>query len=218
MLNCKDDATIPAENIVSACVGFISESFQQNWDLQFVPEALVNEAVAYERLGKYEKAEHTLKAATSRYPAYSPAWEHLGKLLEKLKGPGMLMATVDYMIKSNPNNPEVLNNACWIRATAGEQLDTAVADCNESLRLKPGTATTLNSRAFAYFRARYFEHAIDDANAALAIDSKLASSLYVRGLAKLESGDAAGGNADIAAAKTLDPKIQDTYQRYGVLP
>ena len=60
--------------------------------------------------------------------------------------------------------------------------------------------------------------AIADDSAALAIDAKSASSLYVRGLARHKSGDAAGGDADIAAAKAIDPKIADTYAGYGVTP
>jgi hypothetical protein len=44
------------------------------------------------------------------------------------------------------------------------------------------------------------------------------SSLYVRGLANLKSGNATEGNADIAAAKSIDAKIADTYAGYGVAP
>ena len=40
----------------------------------------------------------------------------------------------------------------------------------------------------------------------------------MRGLAKLKSGDRAGGNADIAAAAALDPKIAAIYAGYGVKP
>jgi hypothetical protein len=53
---------------------------------------------------------------------------------------------------------------------------------------------------------------------ALEQDPKLASSLYVRGLARLKTADASNGNADIAAAKAIDPKIADTYAGYGVTP
>jgi hypothetical protein len=63
-----------------------------------------------------------------------------------------------------------------------------------------------------------FPQAITDANSALAIDPKMPSSLYVRGLANLKSGNATEGNADIAAAKSIDAKIADTYAGYGVAP
>ncbi|MGH6889910.1 MAG: hypothetical protein ACREHF_12070 [Rhizomicrobium sp.] len=58
----------------------------------------------------------------------------------------------------------------------------------------------------------------EDANAELAANPKLPSSLYVRGLAKLKSGDTAGGNADIAASWAMDAKVADEYAGYGVAP
>ncbi len=218
MGHCTDDTAVPADNVISACTEFISRAFQENWQLDYVPAAMVYEAGAYERLEKHDKAEGVLKVAITRYSGFTPAWEALGELLEKLKGPGMLMATLDLMIQKNPGNAEVLNSACWIRAEKGAQLDVAVADCNESLRLKPGAANTLDSRALANFRKGNFSQAIADANSALAIDPKMPSSLYVRGLAKLKSGNAAEGNTDIAAAKSIDAKIADTYAGYGVAP
>jgi tetratricopeptide (TPR) repeat protein len=218
MGHCSDDSTLPAENIISACTGFISKAFQENWQLEDVPAALDYEATAYERLGKSNLALAELKTAISKYNWFTPAWEHLGELLEKLRGPGMLEATLDGMLRANPNDADVLNEACWYRAKKGEQLDAALADCDAALQLKPGDADILDSRAFAHFRKGSFAQAIADASAALAKNPKMATSLYVRGLAKLKSGDAAGGNTDVAAAKGIDGKVVDTYAAYGVAP
>lgn len=218
MGHCTDDPAVSAEDIVSACTGFISRAFQENWQLQDVPAAMVFQATAYERLGNNDKAAAVLKAAVTRYRDYGPAWVELGELLEKLKGPGILLSTLDLMIRTNPDNPEILNEACWVRATKGEQLDAAIADCNAALQINPDFADALDSRAFAHFRRGEFAQAISDANSVLAQNAKSASSLYVRGLAKLKSGDAAGGNADVAAAKAMDAKIADTYSSYGVRP
>ena len=216
MGHCTNDASVSAEDIIAACTGFISRALQESWQMEDIPAAMVYTAGAYDRLGKDEKAEAELKIVITRYPHYIYGWVSLGELLEKVKGPGMLLATMDLMVRSVPNDPWVLNEACWIRATKAEQLDTAIADCNAALQLKPGNAQFLDSRSFAYFRAGYFAQAIADANSALATDPKKVSSLYVRGLAKLKSGDAAGGNADVAAANAIDAKIDDTYAGYGV--
>lgn len=48
------------------------------------------------------------------------------------------------------------------------------------------------------------------------LNPKVSFSLYGRGLAKLKSGDTAGGNADIVAAKAMNPKVADRYAKYGV--
>jgi hypothetical protein len=63
-----------------------------------------------------------------------------------------------------------------------------------------------------------YQGAVADTNSALAASPKMVSSMYVRGMAKLRLGDAAGGDSDIDAAKAIDPKIADTYAGYGVKP
>jgi hypothetical protein len=40
--------------------------------------------------------------------------------------------------------------------------------------------------------------------------------LYGRGLAKIQTGNASGGNSDIAAAKRIQPDIVDEFASYGV--
>ena len=83
----------------------------------------------------------------------------------------------------------------------GKDLNGALADCSESLRLRPNDGNTLNSRGLVQFKLAAFDAAIADYNAAVAQNLEDADSLYARGVAKLKKGDTAGGNADIAAAK-----------------
>jgi hypothetical protein len=61
-----------------------------------------------------------------------------------------------------------------------------------------------------------FDSAIEDYSSALRAAPKLASALYGRGLARLKKGDAAGGNADVAAAKRLETKIAEDFSSYGI--
>jgi tetratricopeptide (TPR) repeat protein len=218
MGHCTDDPAVSAEDVVSACTVFITKAYQENWQLQNVPKAMRFQAAAYARLGKVHQAEGELASLIKKDPGYFTGWEDLGRLLEKTKGPGMVMSTMDAMLQKNPNDPNALNDACWMGATTNEELDTALADCNAALQLKPDDAGIFDSRALASLRKGNYPQAIADATAALAKDPKLAGSLYVRGLAKLKSGDTASGNADIAAARAMDAKISDTYATYGVVP
>ena len=108
------------------------------------------------------------------------------------------------------------NFHCWERGRAGRNLQDALADCNESLRLLPNEASTLGGRGLVQLKLGALEQAIADYSAAIAQDAKDADALYGRGVAKLKKGDAAGGNADIAAAKALEPDIANVYAGYGV--
>jgi hypothetical protein len=48
------------------------------------------------------------------------------------------------------------------------------------------------------------------------INATQASSLYGREIAKIRSGNAAGGNSDITAAKSIDPRISEEFAKYGI--
>ncbi len=109
---------------------------------------------------------------------------------------------------------DALSERCWARAVVGTELDAALADCNEALRIKPNDGESLGARGFTYIRLELYRTAILDYDAALAVKADNAQHLYARGTAKLRAGDEEGGNADIAAAKAIDPKIEATFARY----
>jgi membrane associated rhomboid family serine protease len=128
-------------------------------------------------------------------------------------------AIADYSeaIRLDSKNVEYLNNRCWARAIAGRELPLAVTDCTEALRIAPNDSNIMDSRGFAYLRLSRLDDAVADYDEALRRNQKLASSLYGRGLAKLKKGDA-GGEADIAAAKSIRADIAEEFARYGVTP
>ena len=102
----------------------------------------------------------------------------------------------------------------WARAIAG-QLEGGLADCNESLRLKPDP-NTLDSRGLVYLKSGKFDAAIADYDGALKENPKMSGSLYGRGIAKQKKGDNAGAATDISAAKELRPNVAELFAKYGV--
>jgi hypothetical protein len=60
------------------------------------------------------------------------------------------------------------------------------------------------------------KNAIADYDAALRINPKHPSALYGRGIAKTRTGNAAGGDGDIAAAKLIQPDIAEEFVSYGI--
>ena len=127
-------------------------------------------------------------------------------------------AIADYSeaIRIEPKFAYAFNDRCYVRAIAGRELQQALADCNEALRLIPNDIQTLDSRGFAYLRLGEFDKAITDYNAVLKFNPQQAGSLYGRGLAKQKKGDSAGGDADIMAAKAIRADIVEEFARYGV--
>src|SRR5262249_28864095 len=121
-------------------------------------------------------------------------------------------------LRRNPDYPPALNSRCWAKAVQGNDLNGALADCNAALHLRPESAATLDSLGFVYLRMSRFTDAIAQYTAAIERNSKLAPSFFGRGVAKLRSGDKAGGNADIVQAEALDPGVAKQFALYGVTP
>lgn len=122
------------------------------------------------------------------------------------------------VIAQAPRQPGAWGGRCWSRAVAGIALESALADCERAIELDKTDANHLNSRGFVHFRLHHFDLAIRDYDAAIAADPKVASSFYVRGLAKARRGDKRGAQADLATAATLDPGVAARYAGYGVEP
>jgi len=215
MGNCANDDSIPPERIIVACKNFISDRMVENWRTEYIPDAIYFRGIAYQRLGRDKEAQADFLRLMHEAPGFANAWVRYGQIAEKFS-PGQMMKVLDMMIAANQTDPVVLNTACWERAKRGEQLDAALADCNESLRLRPNNADALDSRALVNFQLGKYQSAVNDDTAALGQDSKLASALYIRGLAKRKMGDAAGSSSDIAAAKAIDPQVADTYSGYNI--
>lgn len=132
--------------------------------------------------------------------------------------------------------PAALGLRCWARAAANVQLDQALADCNRAVHTKllashssfwllihqapPGPGWILRNRSLVYLRLGDFDKAIADDDAALAQNHSNDSAypLYLRGLAELRKGLKSQAQADLAAARKLQPDIDKHYANMGLMP
>ena len=127
------------------------------------------------------------------------------------------LAAIDQAVAAGPGNPHLLNSRCWIKGTLNIALDTALKDCTRSIELSDSTTAALDSRAMVFFRMNRFDDALADLNAALDNAPGQAASLYMRGLILGRQGKAEG-KADLAAARLINPRIDEDYKRYGIAP
>ena len=111
-----------------------------------------------------------------------------------------------------------LNARGWTRALWGKELDQALADCDQAIRLMPRTAALLDSRGLVHLRLGQLDESIADYDAALRQQPKIAWSLYGRGLAKLRKGMKAEGEADLKAAADVQSSIADEAKGFGIEP
>lgn len=173
--------------------------------------------IAYVLLGQRERAVQDFNKAIALKP------DNLQAVMNRAEANRMLghasLALEDYAKTMTllPQNADGWNGRCWMRARWNKDLHTALDECNKALQAKPGQPNFLDSRGLVHFRLGDFAAALKDYDLALIANPKEASSLYMRGIVKRRLGTA-GANADITAAKALDPKVVQDYADDGVVP
>jgi tetratricopeptide (TPR) repeat protein len=110
-----------------------------------------------------------------------------------------------------------LNGRCWDKALAKQELDKALADCNQALRIEPRNPDVLDSRALVHLRRGEIDLALADYDAAIKAQPPTAITLYARAAARLKKGLKADSDADIVAARKLDPRIDERAKAEGVV-
>lgn len=141
-------------------------------------------------------------------------------LYERLGQADRALAVLDPVIalhREDAAYPSLLNLRCWNRGLANADLDHALSDCNAAIKKAGEVPAMLDSRALVQLRRKQFSAAIADETAALDKMPKYASALFVRGLARIAVGDSAGGQADMAAARSNQPGIDAKYAPYGLM-
>lgn len=126
------------------------------------------------------------------------------------------IALITSALDQHSENVQLLSLRCWTRMTANIELEQALADCDEALRLDPENAAVIDSRGWVKLRLGRLEEAIADFEAALALEPDMSNALYGRGIARLRSGDAALGGEDIAAARRIYFDIDSVFGLYGI--
>ena len=96
------------------------------------------------------------------------------------------------------------------------ELDKAIADYTEAMRIDPRHVEAYNNRSVAYMGKGQYDKAIADCNVAIRLEPTLASAYRIRGLAYLLRGKYDQAIADYSKAIGLDPTGFRSYHNRGV--
>jgi tetratricopeptide (TPR) repeat protein len=110
---------------------------------------------------------------------------------------------------------ELYSNRCDQYRANGD-LDRAIADCNEAIRLNPNDASAYHNRGTAYNDKGDSDRAIDDFNRAIRLDPKLAQPFNGRGNAYYDKRDFDRAIADYNEAIRLNLKYANAYYNRGL--
>lgn len=139
----------------------------------------------------------------------------------ELEQPAQSLGQLNQWLPTHPNEARrdiALNSRCWARALLGIELDQALEDCNDAINADAKNAAYLDSRGWVHLRLGRYQRALADFDRALELRTGVAFSLYGRGLAKSRLGDAAQGEADLAAARHAQADIDLKVTRAGLMP
>lgn len=121
------------------------------------------------------------------------------------------------MIDERPEDVTLLNSKCWMAGIWNYNVDDAMDYCDEAVSLSGQGAWVIDSRAFVKFRQGKLDEAMADIDTVLTKEPSIASSRFLRGLIRIEQGDAKGKD-DIVEAERIDPSIRARFAGFGLQP
>jgi clan AA aspartic protease (TIGR02281 family) len=158
-------------------------------------------------------------AATALVPAGSAQARTLARLDVRLGQPASALPLLDDWIRLHDHDAmlgSALNERCWARALSNQRLDDALDDCRKAIRRDGENPAYLDSLGLVQLRLGHYPDAIKAYEQAVAQMPKSAWSRYGLGVAKIRSGQTDAGNADLAAARALDPEVEARANKYGL--
>ncbi|HEY2071351.1 MAG TPA: tetratricopeptide repeat protein [Rhizomicrobium sp.] len=171
---------------------------------------------AYFHAKKYDLSLADFNAALARDPHSLEGQQLRGITYAHLGDADHALADFDAIAAATPSDWRALSNVCWFRGLFNRELDKAEAACRRGLELSPNNAALLDSLAFLQFRRGQLADAEKTYSAAIAANPRSYQSFYMRGVVRRQTGDTAGGDADIAAGLAGAPDEADEFARYGV--
>ncbi|OAE98595.1 hypothetical protein AYJ54_34155 [Bradyrhizobium centrolobii] len=158
--------------------------------------------------------------STSPTPASAeggPAWEACVRLSSTLDERIKACSTV---IDTRSESGRRLAGAYCNRGhalTEKRELDAALSDLDEAVRLDPAYACAFNNRGRVFSFKRDYDRAIADYDQAIKLDPSLALAHSNRGESRFNKGDLDGALADFSTAIELDPNYATAYGNRGLV-
>ncbi|WP_233841622.1 aspartyl protease family protein [Dyella sp. 2HG41-7] len=158
-------------------------------------------------------------AASALAPAGSSRSRAVAAMYIELDQPASALPLLDDWIRLHSSDSGlgvVLNERCWARALSNQMLDDALHDCRKAIKRDGENAAYLDSLGLVQLRLGHYPESIKAYEQATAGNPRSAWSRYGLGLAKIRSGQAEAGKADLVAAQALDPNIETRAAKYGL--
>lgn len=179
--------------------------------------AFYNRGLALAATGQLDRAIHDYGQAIRLRPDLADAYNNRG-IAWRLKGDdARALEDFDQALRLEPGDVDALYNRGLVLTGLG-QYDRAIAEFDSLLRLQPDDSDAVAARGMAWLRKGDSGRALQDFDQVLGTRPGNVIALYGRGIARRRTGNLKGSDADIAAAKAIQPDIADEFARMGLSP
>jgi tetratricopeptide (TPR) repeat protein len=160
----------------------------------------MEEGLSLQKDSRHQDAVAAFSRAVQLKPDSAPAHANLGLALGGLKEFESAIRELSEAIRIAPKNGELFLyragvNREWNKTSA------AIADYTAAIRYAP-TSAAFNARGLYYSATRQLTLALKDFNSAIRLDPENAELYRNRASVRAESGDTAGGEADLQMARS----------------
>ena len=174
----------------------------------------LNSAIAWFRMGEYEKSLADLNEAIRLDPKLADAYGNRAVIWIYKGDVDRALNDLNEAIKLEPqlSNAYNIRGEVWVRIG---DFNRAVEDLNEAIRLEPKLAGAYSNRGLVWGRKGEHDKAIADFNEAIRLDPKLAGAYFYRSGSWLYKGESDKALIDLNDAIQLDPKFSASYTTRG---
>lgn len=165
-----------------------------------------NRGTAYQGKHELDRAIEDFDEAIRLDPKQAASFSNRASAYRAKGEHDRAMQDYNEAVRLDPNNATYFINrgAAYLDK---HEFDRAIEDYDEAIRLNPRYASALHGRAVVYQNKGEHERAIKDYDDAIRANPKYAIALYHRSLTKRIIHDDAGADADLEAAKAIDPNV-----------
>jgi tetratricopeptide (TPR) repeat protein len=156
-------------------------------------------------------AQTDLMAATPLVAKGSSQARQAASLDIQLEQPAAALPLLDGWIDLHSSDAllgSALNERCWARALSNQMLDDALKDCRKAIRRDGEKPGYLGSLGLVQLRLGNYPESIKAYQQAIALAPRYGWAHYGLGLAEIRSGQKDAGNAELATARAINPKLQ----------
>lgn len=176
-------------------------------------EAFRNAAIAYQRNGMYENAEHCFKIALEINPGFDEVRDLLADLYMFIDQDDKAISLYQDALKKSPRNIRILSRLifCFTQSNDFEQATTLA---KESIKLYPNSPVGYIDLSYIYLNSDKPEMAVEYADKAHDVSPFDAEAYRIKGIAWSEIGNWEKGREAFQKALEIDPDNSEIMRDY----